>query len=575
MRVNQDILYEPDERCPILLSMVVGVQGVLLTLTPVVVLAGVAFRSSGHESNLAWTVFASMAVSGTATALQAARIGKLGAGHVYLMGSAPLFVVVCIPALVAGGPALMASLVVVSSLFQFAVANWLPLLRRIITPVVSGTVMMLVAATVASIGMGMLNDVPEGVSGVAAPSIYTITLVVAVGMALRASGAWRLWSPIIGMMAGCVASAAFGIYDFRQVTAAPWVGFPVGQWSGFDLTPGADFWSLLPLFVAVTLVVSTNVISDSMVIQSASWRRPRATDFRGVQGALNVTGLATALAGIAGGMPIMGFAGASTSLVSFTGVAARRVGYAVGAILLVLAFLPKLSAIFLAIPGPVLGIYFIFLSAVIFIGGMRTVLQEGGDFRTTLVAGLAFWIGNGVEHERVLPSLAHGAWGALLSSGITVGSVAAILMSMFLELTSPRRRRLDVGLDMASLPEIDDFFRELASRSGWNNASTERLRSAGEETFLSLSQPGGNHSDGDVPRLRILARPDGRAMELEFVAVSEKENIEDRLAYLGEQNEFPDESEMSFRLLRHYASSVRHRKYQGVDVVTVRVESSP
>ena len=59
------------------------------------------------------------------------------------------------------------------------------------------------------------------------------------------------------------------------------------------------------------------------------------------------------------------------------------------------------------------------------------------------------------------------------------------------------------------------------------------------------------------------------------MAVSEKENIEDRLAYLGEQVESSDESELSFRLLRHYASSVRHQKYQGVDVVTVRVEASP
>ena len=128
---------------------------------------------------------------------------------------------------------------------------------------------------------------------------------------------------------------------------------------------------------------------------------------------------------------------------------------------------------------------------------------------------------------------------------------------------------------MASLSEIDVFLREIASRSDWNDASTERLRSAGEETLLSLAQPGGDQADGNAPRLRILARPDGRTMELEFVAVSEKENIEDRLAYLGEQVESSDESEISFRLLRHYASSVRHQKYQGVDVVTVRVEASP
>ena len=51
-------------------------------------------------------------------------------------------------------------------------------------------------------------------------------------------------------------------------------------------------------------------------------------------------------------------------------------------------------------------------------------------------------------------------------------------------------------------------------------------------------------------------------------------NLEDRLAYLGESPEIRDESELSFRLLRHYASSVRHSKYYGLDIVTVHVERS-
>ena len=61
--------------------------------------------------------------------------------------------------------------------------------------------------------------------------------------------------------------------------------------------------------------------------------------------------------------------------------------------------------------------------------------------------------------------------------------------------------------------------------------------------------------------------------ELEFSAVSGDENIEDRLAYLSEEPEIEDEREISFRLLRHYASSVRHQKYHNVDIVTVQVES--
>ena len=41
---------------------------------------------------------------------------------------------------------------------------------------------------------------------------------------------------------------------------------------------------------------------------------------------------------------------------------------------------------------------------------------------------------------------------------------------------------------------------------------------------------------------------------------------------MSEQAEEPNVSEFSFRLLRHYASSVRHRKYHGIDIVAVRVD---
>ena len=62
--------------------------------------------------------------------------------------------------------------------------------------------------------------------------------------------------------------------------------------------------------------------------------------------------------------------------------------------------------------------------------------------------------------------------------------------------------------------------------------------------------------------------------ELEFLAATAGENLEDRLAYLSEQPEILDEHEISFRLLRHYASSVRHQKYHDLDIVTVRVEGA-
>ena len=341
---------------------------------------------------------------------------------------------------------------------------------------------------------------------------------------------------------------------------------------GFDLTPGAGFWALLPVFVIVTLVVALKTIGDSVAIQQVSRRRPRAPDFRLVQGALNVNGLGVLLSGAAGTPPTTVYSSSTVSLINLTGVAARRVGYAVGVILLALAFLPKLAAILLTIPSPVMGAYLLVLMGMLFVEGVRMVARSGLDYQKALVAGLSFSIGVGLENQNIFADLLGGMWGALLGNGMTAGALVAILMTLFIELTSPRRRRLEVELDMSALPKIDTFLRQLASRLGWDNASTERLRSAGEETLASLSSQEGDELEGDrARRLVVTARRDSGGVELEFASASEGENLEDRLSYLGETPDIPDGREISFRLLRHYASSVRHQKYHGVDIVTVSV----
>ncbi len=217
-----------------------------------------------------------------------------------ITGPAPMFLGICITALAKGGPALMASLIVVSSFFQFALSRWLPLMRRVITPVVSGTVVMLIAATIVPNAWNLLDDVPADAPAAAAPCIAGVTLAVAAVMALRAAVVWRLWSPLIGIVAGCAAAVPFGVYDFRGVFDASWAGMVEIEWQGLDVTAGAEFWMLLPVFVVVTLVLAISTVSDAIVIQSASRRQPAATDFRIVQGALNANGVGVLLSGVAG-----------------------------------------------------------------------------------------------------------------------------------------------------------------------------------------------------------------------------------------------------------------------------------
>ncbi len=574
-RVNQYIRYEPDQRCPPLQSVSVALQGAVLTLTNTVLAVTIMVRAGGQgQDYLSWAIFSALAIGGVITVLQACRAGRLGAGHVLMSGPGPHFIAVAVLAMTAGGLPLLASLVIVSSLVQFALARWLPLLRRVITPVVSGTALMLVAVTVMAVAVDRLGEVPEGAPAAAGPAVAAVTLAAAVMLAMRAPGIWRLWAPMIGIAAGCAAAAVLGLYDLGQLIDAQWVYLPdVAAWPGLDLRPGAEFWTLLPAFLIVNLVAAIKTGSDGVVIQAASRERPQATDFRLVQAAVNTNGLGALLSGIAGTLPTLAYTAAVVTLITLTGVAARSVGYAIGAILLALAFLPKATAVLLTIPSPVMGAFLLLIMSLLFVEGMRMVVQDGLDHRKALVAGVALAMGVGLESQDILADLLGWTWGASLGNGLTVGILAALLMTLFNELTGPRQRRLETRLEMTALPGIDAFLLGLASRLGWNEASTQRLRAAGEESLSSLLRSGGDHGAGEAPRLTIVARP-GEAVELEFLAVFDEENLEDRLAHLDEQVELPEERETSFWLLRNYASSVRHRKYHGIDIVTVRVEGS-
>ena len=570
---HSNIRYEPDESPPLPVAIGIGIQAALVNLGGIVLGAVIVFRIAGQpESYIPWAIFAALIVSGVSTYLQAARFWRIGAGHVLVMGTSGAFIAVCVTALVEGGPATMASLIVVSSLFQFLLASRLSLLRRIFTPVVSGTVIMLIAVAVMPIIFDTLKEVPDDVSPLAAPVSALATLAVIALLIMRAPPSWRLWSPIIGIVVGCAAAAPFGLYDLGTVIESPWVGVPFTSWPGLDLTPGVEFWALLPAFIVVTLVGAIETVGDGVAIQQVSRRNQRATDFRVVQGALNADGMGNLLSGLLGTLPNTTYS-SSVSLAEVTGVASRRVGMVIGAIFLVLAFFPKATAILIAIPGPVAAAYITVLLALLFVQGMRMIIQDGVDHRKATVVGLAFWLGVGFQSQVIFSDLLSGFWAVLLGNGMTAGAIVAILMMLFMDLTGSRGRCLTAELGPGALPQLDAFLREFASASRWNADATERLAAAGEEAHAVLLQEA-EVSDSGPRRMAVSARLSDVSAELEFVTALEGDNMEDCMAYLSELPPVPDEREVSYRLLWHYASSVRHQKYHDIDVVTVTVEGA-
>ena len=165
---SSQVRFEPDDRPPLYLTIGLGTQFAILAVTGIVLTPAIVVRAGGgSEAFLVWAAFAALVVSGLTTILQARRIGPFGAGYILIMGTSGAFIAVCVTALAEGGPGMLATLVFLSSLVQFSLARRLSILRRILTPAVTGTVIMMIPVTVMPIVFDMLAAVPDEVEPMA------------------------------------------------------------------------------------------------------------------------------------------------------------------------------------------------------------------------------------------------------------------------------------------------------------------------------------------------------------------------------------------------------------------------
>ena len=184
------------------------------------------------------------------------------------------------------------------------------------------------------------------------------------------------------------------------------------------------------------------------------------------------------MSGLAGTMPL-GFRRADgASMVEITGIGSRRIGLALGAAFIVLAFVPKALAVILAIPGPVITAFVGVTMATIFIIGMRVIIQDGIDYRKGLTAGVSFWIGVGFQNEAIFPEHVSAFAGALLKNGMLTGGIAAIVMTMFVELTKPATPPFGGGVRSLRPARDSEVHRcvRIAKRLGCTDGGSSRCR---------------------------------------------------------------------------------------------------
>ena len=578
------VRYEPPDRPPTALAFGIGLQQAALCVAGIVLTPAIVIRAAGgggDEGYLVWAVFAALFVSGVTTILQAVRLGPIGAGYPLLMGTSGVFIAVSTTAIAEGGPGMLATLVLLSAVGQFLLASRLALLRRVITPTVAGTVIMLIAVTVMPMIFDLLKQVPADAAPSAGPVSSAVGLLVIAGLAMRATGWLRLWAPVIGLGAGCAVAGVYGLYDTAGVAEAAWFGMPnIAAWPGVDLSFDGTFLALLPMFLIATWIGAIETVGDATAVQGVAWRKPRATDYREVQGAVAADGVGNVLSGLAGTVPNTTYS-SSIAMAELTGIAARSVGVWIGVVFIVVAFSPKFAAALLAIPGPVVAAYVTVLLAMLFVLGMRMVVRDGVDYRKAVVVGVAFWIGTGFQNEVIFADQLGGLWGDLLGNGMASGGLVAVVLTLFMRLTSGRRQRIETALAADSVATLDGFLQEFAVRHGWSDDVAARLRSVGEEALHCLiesPEEGGEEQErtraGESRRLLVTIHAEGGGAELEFLAAPGQRNLEDLLVLLPVTPGDAVERDLSLRLLRHHAASVRHQQYHSADILTLRVDNT-
>lgn len=562
------LLYAVDERPPEWMSALLGLQLVILVVAPITVTPLVVARMAGvGEEQIGWITFASLLASGISTFLQVRRFGKVGAGYVLFVGTSGAFIACSLAAAEVGGMPLVATMAVLSAPIQFLFGWFLGTLRHIVTPLVGGVVIMLIVVNV----LGIALDLVQGGAGSEPAQNFAvsgITLFVILGVAVFGNARFRLWSPIIGIVVGTMAAAFYGMVDLSSMHRARWIGLPEGSWQGFSFDFGPEFFAIYFAFVLVTVVGAIETLGDSMAIQPVSMRRFRKVDYRSVQGAIYADGIGNALAGALGTLPNSTYSNA-VAVVELTGVAARRVGLYGAGFLALLAFFPKVGALFNAIPSPVIGTFLFTLLAILFVTGMKLAASEGLNYESGIIIGISFWLGYAFQNQMVFPELIPATLKPFFDNGMVVGGISAILLSLLFNLRPSGRARCSLPREASELVRLQSFVDEYASARRLSPEQHHRLHLTAEELFLHLCE-----STETTTPVTIILHREADALVVEFIDRSTTADIDIAVETLGEKAEPAHPEELGLLLLGNFAEDIRHLTIGGINYISYRLPAA-
>ena len=437
-----DLVYGLNDRPRPIIAFLAAFQHLLAIIVPIVtpgLLICLALGVSKEDTNMILSM--SLVISGIATFLQCKKVGPFGAGLLIVQGTSFNFIGPIIgigSAMVAAGTpveSVMAAIfgvVIAGSFIEMGVSRILPWVKMLITPLVTGIVVLLIGLTLIKEGLismgGGYQAMSNNTFANADNLIMSCTVLALIIILNRIRITWVKSSAIlIALIVGYVLAGFMGHLDFSGLQDAPLVQIPTPMHFGLDFS-----WSLFIPMAFIYLVTSLEAIGDITATSKLS-NQPvdGATWMERIKGGVLVNGANSFLAGIFNTFPSSVFA-QNNGVSQLTGVASRYVGIWIAALLVILGLLPAVAGVIQAVPQAVLGGAVMVMFGAVAASGINILSGIHLDRRALLIIAISLALGLGVAQVPQILEHLPELFRNIFSSGVATGGIAALLLNIIL-----------------------------------------------------------------------------------------------------------------------------------------------
>ena len=445
---NDELVLGLDDKPRPLISLLAALQHLLAIIVPIVtpgLLICQALGVPARDTNL--IVSMSLIISGIATFVQCRRFGPFGAGLLIVQGTSFNFV----GPLIAGGAlmvkqgtpvegvmAAIFGVVIAGSFIEMGVSRILPIIKRLITPLVTGIVVLMIGLTLIKVGLismgGGFTAMGNGTFANGENLLLSGTVLAIIVLLNRVPVVWmRSCAIVIALATGYALAGYLGRLDFTGMHEAAWIQVPMPLHFGLGFS-----WALFIPMLVIYLVTSLEAIGDVTATSKVS-RQPVDGPIwmQRIKGGVLVNGANSLLAGLFNTFPSSIFA-QNNGVIQLTGIASRHVGLWIAAMLVLLGLFPSVAGVIQAVPEPVLGGAAMVMFGAVAASGINILASLSLDRRALLIIAVSLALGLGVA--QVPEFLAHmpAALRDVLESGVATGGLCAVILNWFLPDTAKR-----------------------------------------------------------------------------------------------------------------------------------------